>query len=352
MARQEPRSAQRCLALLSILAIGLFLGSSARAGAATPGRKSFPLHDAKDLVTPALVKAEGVVYRGRKAVRITMDGIDHEGMAVLPGTDIQDGVIEVDLAWRKTTPPGVRFPGFIGIAFRVNPDARHYELFYLRPGNVRAQDQAMRNHVVQYTSEPDHGWYRLRRDWPMVYEAHAEMESERWNKVKIEVAGRTAKLYLSGATNPSLIVNGLKGQDLRGAIGLWGYTDQESYFSNLRITPAVQTARNGSDVAGSWDVRYGSDAGVMEGSMNLTREGSKVTGTWSGSMGDNCQVTGTWRDGYVELSFQGEWSKESRQGVPGLVTAVMAGWVDDAAAEGRMRVDGHADGGWIARRKG
>lgn len=351
MERQRRRSAHTWCLVLSLVVVGLLLESSAHGGAAVPGRRVFLLHDTKDLVVSEPVKADAVMYQGRKAVRITMDGPDHDGMAVLRGSDIQDGVIEVDLAWKKTTPPGVRFPGFIGIAFRVNPDAKHYELFYVRPGNVSAQDQAQRNHVAQYTSEPDNGWYRLRREWPSVYEAHAEIEPDKWNKVKIELAGRTARLYLNGAANPSLIVDGLKGQDLRGAIGLWGYTNQESYFSNLRITPAVQTTRNGSDVAGSWEVRYGSDAGVMEGSMNLSREGNKVTGTWSGSMGDNCQVTGTWRNGYVELSFQGEWSKDNRQGVPGPVTAHMAGWVDDASAKGRMRVDGHADGGWIAERK-
>jgi len=350
------RSASMCSAVLSLAAAGVLLGSASRAAAASPsagppGRQVFALQDTKDLATTAPVKAEAVVFQGRKAVRITMDAGDHDGMAVLPGSEIQDGVIEVDLAWKKTTPPGVRFPGFIGIAFRVNPDAKHYELFYLRPGNVRAPDQAQRNHVVQYTSEPDNGWYRLRREWPTVYEAHAEMEPEKWTRVKIEVAGRTAKLYLNGASEPALMVDGLKGQDLRGSIGLWGYTSQESYFSNLRITSLPQTVKNGSDVAGQWDVAFGTDAGPMEGSLSLSREGTSVTGAWSGALGDNCPVTGLWRDGYVELSFRGEWSKDNRQGVPGPVTAFMAGWIDGASGKGRVRVDGHADGAWIAKRK-
>jgi hypothetical protein len=52
----------------------------------------------------------------------------------------------------------------------VRPDASHYELFYLRPGNSEAGDQAMRNHAVQYVSEPGFGRYRLRREWPWVYD--------------------------------------------------------------------------------------------------------------------------------------------------------------------------------------
>ena len=57
-------------------------------------------------------------------------------------------------------------PGFIGIVFRARPDASHYEMFYLRPGNSLSEDQAMRNHSVQYVSAPGFDWYKLRREWP------------------------------------------------------------------------------------------------------------------------------------------------------------------------------------------
>ena len=92
-------------------------------------------------------------------------------------------------------------PGFVGIAFRARPDASRYELFYLRPGNSTSEDQAMRNHSVQYTSEPDNGWYKLRRQWPWVYEAWADVKTETWTKVKIEVNGRSARLFVNGSEN-------------------------------------------------------------------------------------------------------------------------------------------------------
>jgi hypothetical protein len=175
---------------------------------------------------------------------------------------------------------------------------------------------------------------------------------ETWIKVRIEVAGRGAKLYLNGSGKPSLVVNGLKGEDLHGAIGLWGYTDEEAYFSNLRITPAVpRSLRNESDVAGSWEMRYASDAGGMGALMELRREGARVTGTWSGPLGQGRAISGTWRNGYVELSFAGEWPKESRQGDPGPVNAFLEGWIDGDSGEGRMRVEGRSDGTWVARRK-
>ena len=313
--------------------------------------QTFPLRDTTGLIPTKNVKAEAVEYKGRKAVRLTMEGSD-DGFTFLPKTDFQDGVIEADLALKVTTPAGVRNPGFVGIAFRARPDGSHYDLFYIRPGNANAGDQAMRNHAAQYVAEPGFGWYPLRRDWPWVYESHADVEPETWIHVKIEVAGRGARLYLNGSAQPTLVVDGLKGEDLHGAVGLWSYANEEAYFSNVRITPAAsQAVKNGSDVAGTWNVRYASDAGLLEGAMKLSREGSTVTGTWSGALGDNREVTGKWRDGYVELSFPGEWPKEIGAGAPGPVTAFLAGWIDGDSGKGRMRVEHRSDGQWSAKRK-
>jgi hypothetical protein len=307
--------------------------------------------DTTGIIAPK-AKTEAVKYLGRDSVRITVDGEDQAGLALLPGTDFQDGVIEVDIALRATTPPGVRYPGFVGIAFRVRADASRYELFYLRPGNSASLDQPQRNHTVQYASEPDFGWYKLRREWPSVYESHSDIAMETWTKVRIEVAGRAAKLFLNGSAQPSLVVDGMKGEDLHGAVGLWGYTDEESYFSNVRITPAApQELKNGSDVAGSWEMRCPTDSGGFGASLDLRRDGDKVTGTWSGDLGESRAVTGAWRNGYVELSFIGEWSKESRQGAPGPVNVFLAGWIDGDTGKGRMRVEGRADGVWMASRK-
>jgi hypothetical protein len=324
--------------------------------AQTPARvQTFPLRDTAGLIAPMLpskVKTEAVKYQGRDSVRITVEGDDNDGLVLLPGTDFQDGVIEADIALKTTVPPGVRYPGFIGIAFRARSDASHCELFYVRPGNSEAPDQAMRNHSVQYVSAPDFGWFRLRREWPSIYESHADLAMETWTHVKIEVAGRAAKLYLNGSAKPSLVVDGLKGEDLHGAVGLWGFTNEEAYFSNVKITPsAPQNLKNGSDIAGSWEMRYSSDNGGMGAAMELHRDGNKVTGTWSGPLGENRAISGTWRNGYVELSFGGEWPKEIRQGAPGPVNAFLAGWIDGDSGKGRMRVEGHSDGAWVAKRK-
>jgi hypothetical protein len=71
------------MAVLALAAPGLF--------AQTHEPQVFALHDANGLIAPK-VKTEAVDYLGRKSVRITMEGKDHDGLALLPDTDFQDGV--------------------------------------------------------------------------------------------------------------------------------------------------------------------------------------------------------------------------------------------------------------------
>jgi hypothetical protein len=341
----------RLYSLCRFAGAAIVLAAASRAAQTPAHIQTFPLRDASGLIAPT-VKTEAVTFQGRKCVRITMDGDDRDGLALLPGTDFQDGIIEADIALKSSMPPGVRFPGFIGIGFRVRPDASHFELLYIRPGNSDAPDQLMRNHTVQYSSEPDYGWYRLRREWPSIYESHAELAKETWTHLRIEVSGRSAKLYLNGSAKPSLVVDGLKGEDLHGAVGLWSFTGEEAYFSNVRINPATpQDLKNTSDIAGHWEMRYSSDVGGIGAEMELHRDGNNVTGTWTGPFGENRAIAGSWRNGYVELSFAGDWPKEMGRGTPGPVNVFLAGWVDGDSAQGRMRAEARSDGIWTAKRK-
>lgn len=333
------------VAIRGALAMIVGLAVCAHAAAA---EQVFPLTDTKALVARN-VDVAAVDYQGRKAVRI-IRAQNVNGFALLSGTDFQDGTIEADVAVKITGPPGARMPGFIGIAFRARPDASHYDLFYLRPGNARVSDQAMRNHALQYTAAPDYGWYRLRREWPSVYEAYVDLQVETWMHLKIEVKGRSGAIFLNGSTQPTLIVDGLKGEDLRGAVALVGGAGQEAYFSNVRITNApAQAVKNGGEAAGSWQVKLDTDVDPFEGTLQLRRENNTLTGTWSGAFGTDRPVTGTWRDGYVELTFACEWP-EKLMGEPGPTVATLAGWIDGASAKGRVRVEGRADGSWTATR--
>jgi hypothetical protein len=331
---------------IGFLSIALPLRSFGQTASST---QIFALSDTKDL-TLINVKAEPVEYKGRQAVRITMDK-ENGGFALLRGTDFQDGIIEGDIALKITTPPGERNPGFFGIAFRARQDASRYELFYLRPGNSQSDDQAMRNHSLQYSSEPAFGWYKLRREWPTVYETYTELQMETWTKVKIEVRGRSAKIYLNGSEQPSLVVDGLKGEDLRGGIALWADEGEEAYFSNVRVSnSAPLPVKNGSDVNGNWRVKFDTDYGPYEGIVQLKRDGGKVTGTWTGDLGKSKPVNGTWRDGYVELSMIADWPLDEKGAVTPAV-ATLAGWIDGDSAGGRVKIERRADGRWAATRK-
>jgi hypothetical protein len=333
-----------------VVAISTFLSQNAHAlgtpEPTTQAAQSFAPTDLNDLVITG-GKAETVEYQGRKAIRLTAQS-DRDVFAFLKGIQMQDGTIEADIAMKATAPPGVRMPGFLGIAFRARTDGSHYDLFYLRPGNSHSEDQAMRNHSVQYVAAPGFDWYKLRREWPWIYESYADLQVEGWNKVKIEVNGRTAKLYVGGSENPSLIVNGLKGEDLEGGVALWSYPGEEAYFSNVKFIPAqAEAISNGGEASGTWEVKFASDYGSYQGSMSLHREGNAVKGTWSGAFGQNQPISGTWRNGYVELAFDGTWPGDK----PAPVTLAMAGWIDGDSAKGRMKAEGRADGQWTAVRK-
>ncbi len=125
--------------------------------------------------------------------------------------------------------------GFAGIAFRV-ADATRLECFYLRPTNGRADDQLRRNHSTQYISHPDYPWFRLREEAPGAYESYVDLVPGEWTKVRIEVEGTTAQLFVHGSEQPALIVNDLKLGDSRGQVALWIGLGTEAYFSNLVIT--------------------------------------------------------------------------------------------------------------------
>ncbi|MBS1800227.1 MAG: hypothetical protein JSS95_10410 [Acidobacteria bacterium] len=297
-------------------------------------------------LTPLDAKVEAVEYRGRKAIRVTPLAKKSNGFALIDGVDFRDGTIEADFAVKVTIPPPARMPGFTGIGFRLQKDPVRYDLFYVRPGNAVADDQSYRNHSVQYAAEPDYGWPVLRTKWTAIYESYADLEPGAWTKMKIEVHGRHASLYLNGSSKPSLIVDGLKGDSLNGAVGLWGFAGEESYFSNLKITPAgPEPISNGGEAAGAWDVAISTDMGPFNGTAKLTREGTKIAGTWSGSFGNDLPIAGTWRDGYVEFALTGALPDGKTE-----AHVRFAGWVDGDAAKGRMKIEGDAEGKWSAMR--
>ncbi len=176
---------------------------------------------------PVNVKAETVTFKGRKALRVrdaAPPELGDEGrFVILPKTDFQDGVIEVAR-------------GFVGIAFRVAPDQSRFECIYLRPTNGRAEDQMRRNHAVQYISMPGFPWHLLRKEFPEKYETYVDLVAAEWTKVKIEVRGEKARLYVNGVEQPTFLVNDLKQGQSKGSVALWIGPGTLAHFANLRIS--------------------------------------------------------------------------------------------------------------------
>jgi len=196
--------------------------------------------DSLDRLKLIQVKAEPATYKGRTAVKISDAAPATTGdagrLALLPGTSLQDGTIEIDLAGDVMSGAMQGARGFVGIVFRAAADAGRFECFYIRPTNGRADDQVRRNHSLQYISVPGFPWQMLREKFPEKYESYADLLPGEWTKVKIVVKGDHARLFVNGASQPSLLVNDLKQPVAAGQVGLWVGPGTIAHSSNLRVT--------------------------------------------------------------------------------------------------------------------
>ena len=204
--------------------------------------KQYPLQS-PDGLTLHNVAAAPATLQGKSGLRVTMSDAAKrekgqiEQLARINDVEFSNGAIEVELAGAPApdAPEGAR--GFVGIAFRLQPDNLTYDAFYLRPTNGRADDQERRNHAAQYISHPAWTWSRLRKETPSKYESYVDLEPGVWTKVKIEVRGSVARLFVHDNQQPTLIVNDVKtGANGKGAVALWLDAGTVAHFRNLRIT--------------------------------------------------------------------------------------------------------------------
>ena len=198
----------------------------------------FPL-DTSDGLELINVKAEIVELDGKAGIKVVKNqpNVQDETLVIISGVNFKDGTIEVELAGERAPDADPQMRGFIGIAFRVDEENYgYYECFYLRPDNARANNQVRRNHSTQYISHPEYSWHRLREESPKMYESYVDLVPGEWIKIKIEVSGLKAKLYVKDAQQPCLIVNDLKHEESEGKIALWLHASTLAHFRNLKIT--------------------------------------------------------------------------------------------------------------------
>jgi hypothetical protein len=172
---------------------------------------------------------------GRSVVRLAPRGGNRKGsnvgLALLAGVDFVEGTIEVDLEGN-----GSAQASFLGVAFGTS-DGTSYEAVYFRPFNFQAEDALHRGHAVQYIAWPEHTWEKLRTQTPGAYEAAVDPvpDPARWFHARIEVAHKSVRVFVDGATKPCLVVDRLGGAD-KGRVGLW-VDSQQGAFANLKLVP-------------------------------------------------------------------------------------------------------------------
>ena len=218
--------------------------------AASAQARRFPL-ESVDRLRFHNVTGEAAVLDGKRGLRATIseEALRRmsqtqqyaQGLIHIEDLDFSNGVIEAEIAGGLTPGAGGEARGFVGIAFRVQEDRKTYDAFYLRPTNGRADDQERRNHSAQYISLPEWPWSRLRKETPNKYEAYVDLVPGVWTKIKIEVRGEQARLYVHDHEQPTLIVKDVKsGANAHGGVALWLEPGTVAHFRNLTVTPSAK----------------------------------------------------------------------------------------------------------------
>jgi hypothetical protein len=172
-----------------------------------------------------------------------MTGGTVEQLAVIDGLDFDNGVIQGEIAGGPKPGAFAGARGFVGQAFRLQNDTRPYHVSYLRPTNGRAEGSgppqslrpvhlASRVALVPASQENAREVRVIRGSRP-----------DEWTKVRIEVRGARARLYVHDQPQPTLIVHDLKtGANAKGAVALWLDIGTVAHFRNLTVIrePASQ----------------------------------------------------------------------------------------------------------------
>lgn len=206
------------------------------------GKHRFELHN----VTGEIIRFQGkdVLKIERDLQAIPFDSnnvektVDEPHYARLADLgDFENGTIEVMLYSQLQNPaPYSGIAGFIGLFFRVREDDSAFEAIYLRPKVGRANNQRFRNHAVQYISYPNAKFDTLRKIAPFQYEGSAPVALNEWIKMRIEVNGETAEMFINDMKYSSFIVGKLLGANKKGSIGLYVDIGTIGYFRDLKVT--------------------------------------------------------------------------------------------------------------------
>lgn len=159
---------------------------------------------------------EFVSYRNTNVVR-GKKGVGYQ--IFLKNQTFANGTIEFDVELSGR--------GFPGISFRLSPERKNGENFYIRSfGPVGPENRT----TLQYAAILDgiSMW-----DLSDEYQSGAVIYQDKWNHVKLVVAGKQMKVYVNDMTKPALLVPKLESEQETGSISLSGAV----VFANLILKP-------------------------------------------------------------------------------------------------------------------
>lgn len=205
------------------------------------GKQTFELHN----VTGAIVD-----FQGKKAMKIERDlkalpfdeknlekTVDDRHYArLLDLSDFENGTIEVKMYSQLQNPsPYPPAAGFIGLYYRIKEDDSAWESIYLRPKVGRSDNQLFRNHTVQYFSYPTFKFDTLRKIAPFRYEGSAPVSLNEWIKMRIEVNGESAEMFINDAKYSTFVIDKMLGKNQKGFVGLYVDIGTIGYFKDLKV---------------------------------------------------------------------------------------------------------------------
>lgn len=205
------------------------------------GKQTFELHN----VTGAIVD-----FQGKKAMKIERDlkalpfdeknlekTVDDRHYArLIDLSDFENGTIEVKMYSQLQNPsPYPPAAGFIGLYYRIKEDDSAWESIYLRPKVGRSDNQLFRNHTVQYFSYPTFKFDTLRKIAPFRYEGSAPVSLNEWIKMRIEVNGESAEMFINDAKYSTFVIDKMLGKNQKGFVGLYVDIGTIGYFKDLKV---------------------------------------------------------------------------------------------------------------------
>jgi hypothetical protein len=239
--------------LILILVLGT-LYVSGQKQKLTLKKQTFELHN----VTGSIIEFEGkqVLKIERDLIALPFDvnniekTVDEPHYARLVGLeDFENGTIEVKMYSQLQDPapyPGIA--GFIGVYFRIKEDDSAFESIYVRPKVGRVNKQLLRNHAVQYISYPHAKFDTLRKSYPPgSYEGTAPVALKEWIKMRIEVNGETAEMFINDMKYSSFIVDKMLGKHKTGGVGLYVDIGTIGYFKDLKVTRGQLKKKKSTD---------------------------------------------------------------------------------------------------------